>query len=88
MKFNEHNAGHMTKMATMPIYGKIPLRIFFPATGGMILTKLGMYLQGLQPIIVCSTYDPWLTFTYFGARSNFATEKCDTDGFFENYCSL
>ena len=36
------NPGHMTKMAAMPIYGKIPSKIFFSRTGGPISTKLGM----------------------------------------------
>ena len=40
-----NNAGHMTKMATMPIYGKKPLKVFFSGTGGPILTKLGMKHQ-------------------------------------------
>ena len=34
--------GHMTKMATMPIYGKNPSKIFFSRTSGQIFTKLGM----------------------------------------------
>ena len=34
--------GHMTKMATTPIYGKIPSKIFFSRTGGPIFTKLDM----------------------------------------------
>ena len=29
MKIHQHNAGHMTKMAAMPIYGKNTLKIFF-----------------------------------------------------------
>ena len=33
--------GHMTKMATTPIYGKNPSKIF-SRTGGPIFTKLGM----------------------------------------------
>ena len=37
-----NDAGHMTKMATMPIYGKNPSKIFFSGTGGPISTKLGM----------------------------------------------
>ena len=36
------DAGHMTKMAAMPIYGKNPLKIFFSGTGRPISTKLGM----------------------------------------------
>ena len=34
--------GHMTKMATRPIYGKNPSKIFFSRTGGPIFTKLGL----------------------------------------------
>ena len=37
-----HDAGHMTKMAAMPIYGKNLSKIFFSGTGGPISTKLGM----------------------------------------------
>ena len=32
-KFYTNCNGHMTKMATMPIYGKNPLNIFFSGTG-------------------------------------------------------
>ena len=73
MKIYKHDAGHMNKMATMPIYGNIPLKTYFPGTSGTISKKLGMYL-GLQPIKAYSNYDPWLTLTYFTARSNFATD--------------
>ena len=41
MKINEHDAGHMAKMAITPIYGKNPSKIF-SGTGGPISTKLGM----------------------------------------------
>ena len=63
-----YDAGHMTKMATMPIYGKNPSKIF-SGTGGLISTKLGMWHWGLLPIIVCSNDDPWLTLIDFTARS-------------------
>ena len=36
MKINKHDAGHMTKMATMPIYGINPLELFFTGTSGQI----------------------------------------------------
>ena len=42
MKIYWHDAGHMTKMAAMPIYGKNPSKIFFSGTGGPISMKLGM----------------------------------------------
>ena len=37
-----NNPGHMTKMATMPIYGKTPSKIFFSGTDGQISRKLFM----------------------------------------------
>ena len=42
MKFCSRHLDHMTKMATMPIYGKKPSKIFFSRAGGPICTKLGM----------------------------------------------
>ena len=41
-KFCSRHLGHMTKMATTPIYGKNPSKIFFSRTGRPIFTKLGM----------------------------------------------
>ena len=73
MKIHQHNAGHMTMMAAMPIYGKNTLKIFFPGTTGLILMKLCMKHQRPKPFKFCSNYDPWLTLTCFIARSNFAT---------------
>ena len=52
MKIHLHNAGHMTKMAAMPIYVKITLEIFFPGTTGLILMKLGTKHQRPKLIIV------------------------------------
>ena len=73
MKIHQHNAGHMTKMAAMPIYGKNTSKIFFLGTTGLILMKLCMKHQRPKPFIFCSNYDPGMTLTYFMARSNFAT---------------
>ena len=42
MKTYKHDAGHMTKMAAMPIFGKNPSKIFFSGTSRPISTKLGM----------------------------------------------
>ena len=65
----------MTKMATMPIYGKNPSKIFYSGTGRPISTKLGMEHPGLhyQLVIVCSNDDPGVILTYFMARSNLVT---------------
>ena len=54
-KFYLLSLGHMTKLATTPIYGKNPSEIFSRTKG---------------PVIVCSNDDPRLTLTYFMARSN------------------
>ena len=63
----------MTKMAAMAIFGNKTLKIFFPGTTGLILMKLCMKQQRPKPFIFCKNYDPWLTLTYFMARSKFAT---------------
>ena len=68
MKIHQHNAGHMTKMAAMPINGKNTLKIFFPETTGPILMKLCMKHQIPMPFVICSNDDPGVTLTYFMAR--------------------
>ena len=73
MKIHQDNAGHMTKMAAMPIYAKNTLKIFFPGTIGLILIKLCMKQQRPKPFIFCSNYDPWLTLTYYKESLKFAT---------------
>ena len=63
--------GHMTKMATMPIYGKIFRKIFSGTKSLRPMTlKLGMQHRVLEYYEVCSNDAPWLTLTYFMARSN------------------
>ena len=52
MKIHQHFAGHMTKMAAMPIYGKNTLKIFFPGTTEQILIKLCMKHQRPKPFII------------------------------------
>ena len=64
-----NNPGHMTKMATMPIYGKNPSKIFFSGTSGPISTKLGMKHQWRKRYNVYRNHDPVMTLTYFTARS-------------------
>ena len=55
----------MTKMATTPIYGTNPLKIFFPGTSGSNSKKLGMLHLVLRLIIVYSNDDPRLKLTCF-----------------------
>ena len=61
--------GHMTKMATVPIYGKNLKKSSSPELGPMIL-KLGMQHLGLKLYKVYINDDPELTLTYLTARSN------------------
>ena len=60
-----NNPGHMTKMAAMPIYGKIPSKIFFSGTGGPISVKLGMKYRRLKYYNVYINQDPAITLTFF-----------------------
>ena len=41
--------GHMTNMATMPIYGKNSLNLFFSGTKRSLALKLGIYDRGKGP---------------------------------------
>ena len=61
--------GHMTKMATMPIYGKNPLKIFSGTKRPMDL-GLGMEHLGCRPSPICTNDESRLTLTYFIAVSN------------------
>ena len=63
-------AGHMTKIATMPIYGKNLKKIFFSGTKRLMTLNLGMHHRVLEYYQVCSNDDPGLNLTYFTARSN------------------
>ena len=36
MKLYQHDDGHMTKMATMPMYGKNPLKMFSGFPGNLV----------------------------------------------------
>ena len=63
------NPGHMTKMAAMPIYGKIPSKVFFSRTDRPISMKLCMKHQWLKHYNVYINHDPVMTLTYFTTRS-------------------
>ena len=71
MKLHQHFAGHMTKMAAMPILENT-LKTFFSGTKGQILMKLCMKHQRPKLFIICVNQDPGLTLTYFTAMSIFA----------------
>ena len=68
MKVYINGQGHMTKVAAMAINSKKLLKIFFSRTRPMIL-KLGMKHQAMKLYKVYINCDPWMTLTYFTARS-------------------
>ena len=63
-----NNSGHLTKMAAMTIYGKIPSKIF-SGTSGPITTKRCMKHPWLNYSNKYKTHDPVMTLTYVTARS-------------------
>ena len=70
MKVCSNGPGHMTKMATMHIYGKNLKKIFYSGTEKLMTMSLGMHLQVLEYYHICSSDDAGLTLTYFMARSD------------------
>ena len=66
-KIWSNGPGHMTKMATMPIYGKKLKNLLLR---NQEADDLGMQHWVLEYYQVCSSDDPGLTLTYFTARSN------------------
>ena len=91
-KVCSNGPGHMTKMAAMLIYDKNLKNNFSSGTKRLMTLKLGLRQRVLNYYQVCSNDDPWLTLTYFTARSNlvpaFVWEKGKTIDFFRNYYSL
>ena len=63
-----NNPGHITKMATIPIQGKKPSKIFFSRTAEPIAMKLDMLQLGLDYNIFIN-YDLVTTLMNFKARS-------------------
>ena len=64
--------GSHDQMATLPIYAKNPLKIFFSGTKGPMTLGLGMQHLGLGPNKVCSNDDLGLT-TFFYRKVKFAS---------------
>ena len=68
--------GHMTNMATMPIYGKNSLNLFFSGTKRPMALGLGIKDRGCGPYQVRTNDESRLTLTYFMARSNLIHLDC------------
>ena len=60
---------HMTKMAAMAINNKKPSKIFFSKTKEPMISHFGMKHQAMELYKVYINHDPWMTVTYFKARS-------------------
>ena len=73
--------GHMTKMATTPIYGKNPLKIFNSRTRRPVTLSLGMWYWGCGAYQVCSNDDPRVTLTYLMSRSSLLTNAFEWEIF-------
>ena len=68
-KVCSNGLGHMTKMAAMPIHGKI-FKIVFSRTKSPMTLKLDIQHWLLEYYQVCSNDDPGLTMTDLTAMSN------------------
>ena len=82
----------MTNMIAMSIHGK-KLKIFFSGTKKPMTLKNDMQYRVLRYYQICSNDDPWMTLTYFTARSNlvpyaFVWEKGKTMDFSETIAVL
>ena len=62
-----NNLDHITNMATMPIYGKNPSKIFFSETNRLISRKLGLKHRWLKYSNVYINHDPVMTLIKFMA---------------------
>ena len=72
-----NNIGHMTKKATMPMYGKNPSKIVFSEINGMISMKLGVKHRWLKYYNVYINHDPVMTLTQFMARSTWVAHALE-----------
>ena len=69
-KVYSNRPGHMTKIASMPIYGINLKKILFSGTKRPMTLKIGMRHRVFKYYQICSNDDPGLTLAYFTARSN------------------
>ena len=73
MEIYEHDASHMTKMATTPIYGKKASKIFFSRTGGPISLKTLYVAFGTPAHHSLFKLWPWVDLDLFFGKVNFGT---------------
>ena len=68
----------MTKMATMPIYGKNALKVLFSKTNKLMTFKLSMQHLELGHYKVCSSDESGRSLTFFMATTSFEIFKSMT----------
>ena len=92
MKIYIYNSGHKTKMAVMLVYGIIPLKPSSPKPEERLQGNLVCSIRDSSPsqfVQVITLVDLDLFFCQGQIWNlSFYIEKCDSDGFFGNYCSL
>ena len=69
----------MTKMATMPIYGKNPSKFFFSETNRLISMKLGVKHPWLKYYNKYINHDPVMTLKKFMARSTWVAHAFESE---------
>ena len=69
MKVYINGEDHMTTMAAMAINTKKPPKILFFRTRGPMILKLDLKDRGEELYKVYTNHDPWMTLTFFMARS-------------------
>ena len=71
MKNYQHDAGHMNKMAAMPIYGEKHLKNLLLWNQWTDFHETWYVASGTHSILFCSNDYPGFTLTYFTPRSKF-----------------
>ena len=87
-----NSPGHMSKMATTPIYGKTYFKIFFYRTVSPMNLKRGMQHQGLKAHKFCINGCPWVDIDLFYGKVKFGNfgffiRKSENWGFSEIFAA-
>ena len=88
MKSYYYDAGHMTRTAAIPVYGKKNLLIFSSLEPVDQFHRTWYVESGTTTYHYLLKLLPWVDLDLFFGKVKFYIEKCDYDGFFQNNCSL
>ena len=92
MKIHEHSAGHITKMAAKPIYGKSPSKLFFSENRWTNFHETWYVAFGSTAHYRLFKWCPWVDLDLFYGKVKFGNisfyiENCHSDGFFDNFAA-